>query len=61
MRCSTCEFYKDDVCLKAETSLSEIDDPICLQRITCILLRSILEELYDDGEEGESWKRGQDL
>ena len=53
MKCKGCEWYKNDICIKAE-NISEVDDISCLLRLNHILLRDILMSLNDD--EGDEWK-----
>jgi hypothetical protein len=57
-KCSQCEFYRDDICIKAD-HIGEVDDPTCLARLNHILLRDILFELQDEADEGEGWKWGE--
>lgn len=63
MKCTECEFHRNGECLKGQ-HLSLMDDPICLQKVTVMLLKSIWEEVsyiadcMEDKEdnEGEEWK-----
>ena len=52
--CHTCEFYKDDQCKRVEKAFSTMIDPVCLQKVQCILLRDLVqvmnEYLYEDEE-----------
>ena len=62
MKCVECEFFIKNECVKGQ-NLSLVDDPICLQKMTIILLKSIMEEVsyiadnIEDTEEGEDWKQ----
>lgn len=57
MKCVNCDWYKNNVCVKATAGeISQIDDPICLMRCQISLLRSIWEELAIENNEGEGWK-----
>ena len=55
--CYVCEFYdKDnDYCRRAEKAFGSMNDPICLQKMTVILLRDlniILQDyLYEENED----------
>jgi hypothetical protein len=39
--CHSCEFYREDRCMRAEKMFSTLSDPICLAKIQCMLLRDI--------------------
>ncbi len=59
MKCQDCPDYKNDICEKAQKSLSLMVDPVCLQKAQIMLLRSIWEELVwknDKEDEGDDWK-----
>ena len=61
MKCDECEWYRNDICHRAE-HLSEWDID-CFQKVIIILLRDILDQLYceaeegEDDQEGEEWKK----
>jgi hypothetical protein len=46
-KCFECDFFKDDQCRRASHSFSTLVDPICLQKISVILLRDIANTLED--------------
>ena len=39
--CHSCEFYREDRCMRAEKMFSTLSDPICLQKIGCMLMRDL--------------------
>jgi hypothetical protein len=45
--CNHCEMYIGDRCLKAEKMFSGMTDPICLQKMSIMLLRDMNENLMD--------------
>jgi hypothetical protein len=52
--CNSCDFYREDRCMRAEKMFSTLSDPICLQKIQCMLLRDMcgmLDEYLFDGED----------
>jgi len=50
--CYTCDFYdkENDYCRRAEKAFGSMVDPICLQKIQCILLRDIAISLENSEE-----------
>ena len=49
--CYGCEFYKEDTCKRMEKSFATMVNPVCLQKITVILLRDLLFLVADYVEE----------
>ena len=48
MKCTQCEWFKNDICTKADSYLSQIDDIHCLLRLLIVQLRDLLEEYRED-------------
>lgn len=46
-RCWECDFFRENQCKKAGNFLSQIDDPICLQKINVILLTDLVDTVND--------------
>jgi hypothetical protein len=57
MKCNECEFYRNNECVKGNTSLTSMEDITCLLRLIVIHLRDITLLLEDTDE--DDWKDGQ--
>ena len=46
-QCQKCEMYIGDRCLRAEKMFSSMTDPVCLQKVSVMLLRDMAMSLQD--------------
>ena len=51
--CFECGFYKEGECKRAENSLETLVDPVCLQKLTVILLTDLCRMMNDLLEQKE--------